>query len=104
MIDKETFMNLWGKIEASNSGEPGFLFTNDKDAGTNPCAEINLKANQFCNLCEINASDIETQESLIDIVTYDIMVTGELRDEIYRSYSSFILWCCILACNRIICR
>ena len=62
LIDKETFMNLWGKIEASNSGEPGFLFTNDKDAGTNPCAEINLKANQFCNLCEINASDIETQE------------------------------------------
>jgi len=62
MIDKETFMGLWSKIEASNSGEPGFLFTNDKDAGTNPCAEINLKANQFCNLCEINASDIETQE------------------------------------------
>jgi ribonucleoside-diphosphate reductase alpha chain len=61
-IDKETFMGLWEKIEASNSGEPGFLFTNDKDAGTNPCAEINLKANQFCNLCEINASDIETQE------------------------------------------
>jgi len=62
MIDKDTFMGLWQKIEASNSGEPGFLFTNDKDAGTNPCAEINLKANQFCNLCEINASDIETQE------------------------------------------
>jgi ribonucleoside-diphosphate reductase alpha chain len=61
-IDKETFLDLWKKIEASNSGEPGFLFTNDKDAGTNPCAEINLKANQFCNLCEINASDIETQE------------------------------------------
>jgi len=62
LIDKETFIGLWAKIEASNSGEPGFLFTNDKDAGTNPCAEINLKANQFCNLCEINASDIETQE------------------------------------------
>jgi len=62
MIDRDTFMGLWQKIEASNSGEPGFIFTNDKDAGTNPCAEINLKANQFCNLCEINASDIETQE------------------------------------------
>jgi len=61
-INKDTFLDLWKKIEASNSGEPGFLFTNDKDAGTNPCAEINLKANQFCNLCEINASDIETQE------------------------------------------
>jgi ribonucleoside-diphosphate reductase alpha chain len=61
-IDEPTFMDLWKKIELSNSGEPGFLFTNDKDAGTNPCAEINLKPNQFCNLCEINASDIESQE------------------------------------------
>lgn len=61
-IDRETFLDLWKKIELSNSGEPGFIFTNDKDAGTNPCAEINLKANQFCNLCEINASDLETQE------------------------------------------
>jgi len=61
-IDEPTFMDLWKKIELSNSGEPGFLFTNDKDAGTNPCAEINLKPNQFCNLCEINASDIDSQE------------------------------------------
>ena len=61
-IDKDTVLDLWKKIEASNSGEPGFLFTNDKDAGTNPCAEINLKPNQFCNLCEINASDLTTQE------------------------------------------
>lgn len=61
-IDKDTFLELWKKIELSNSGEPGFIFTNDKDAGTNPCAEINLKANQFCNLCEINASDLDTQE------------------------------------------
>ena len=61
-INKKTFLELWKKIELSNSGEPGFIFTNDKDAGTNPCAEINLKANQFCNLCEINASDLESQE------------------------------------------
>ena len=61
-IDKPVFLDLWKKIELSNSGEPGFLFTNDKDAGTNPYAEINLKPNQFCNLCEINASNIDTQE------------------------------------------
>jgi len=65
-IEKNTFLELWKKIELSNSGEPGFLFSNDKDAGTNPCAEINLKPNQFCNLCEINASDIETQEEYND--------------------------------------
>jgi ribonucleoside-triphosphate reductase len=63
-IDRETFLDLWKKIELSNSGEPGFLFTNDKDAGTNPCAEINLKSNQFCNVNEINGSDIESQEDL----------------------------------------
>lgn len=63
-IDKDTFLNLWKKIELSNSGEPGFLFTNDKDYGTNPCAEISLKANQFCNLCEVNVSNIDSQEDL----------------------------------------
>jgi len=63
-IEKDIFLNLWKKIELSNSGEPGFIFSNDKDAGTNPCAEINLKPNQFCNLCEVNASTIESQEDL----------------------------------------
>lgn len=63
-IDKETFLDLWKKIELSNSGEPGFIFTNDKDQGTNPCAEISLKPNQFCNLCEVNVSDLKSQEDL----------------------------------------
>ncbi len=63
-IEKDTFLELWKKIELSNSGEPGFIFSNDKDAGTNPCAEINLKPNQFCNLCEVNASTVESQEDL----------------------------------------
>ncbi len=63
-IEKDIFLELWKKIELSNSGEPGFIFSNDKDAGTNPCAEINLKPNQFCNLCEVNASTIESQEDL----------------------------------------
>ena len=36
-ITKEQFMNLWAKIEASGSGEPGFYLSNDKDWFTNPC-------------------------------------------------------------------
>jgi ribonucleoside-diphosphate reductase alpha chain len=63
-IQAEDFFSLWKDIEDSKAGEPGFLFTNDKDAGTNPCAEINLKPNQFCNLCEIMGGDIESQEDL----------------------------------------
>ena len=37
---------------------------NDKDWGTNPCCEIALRPFQFCNLCEVNASDIESQDDL----------------------------------------
>ena len=61
-ITEDEFMGLWEKIEASNAGEPGFLFSNDKDYGTNPCAEIALRPYQFCNLCEINATDVVDQE------------------------------------------
>ena len=60
-ITKETFLDLWAKVEASNSGEPGFFFTNDLELGTNPCAEISLNSFQFCNLVEINASDVKDQ-------------------------------------------
>lgn len=61
-ITKPAFDKLWERVEASGSGEPGLYFTNDKDWGTNPCVEIGLRPNQFCNLVEINASDIEDQE------------------------------------------
>tara|TARA_A200000159_G_scaffold164928_1_gene197517 strand:- start:3821 stop:5683 length:1863 start_codon:yes stop_codon:yes gene_type:complete len=61
-ITKEYFLSLWDRIKASGSGEPGFYFTNDKDWGTNPCCEIGLRPFQFCNLVEINASNIEGQE------------------------------------------
>jgi len=63
-ITKEFFMDLWKRVEVSGAGEPGIYFTNDKDWGTNPCCEIALRPNQFCNLCEVNVSDIESQEDL----------------------------------------
>jgi len=63
-ITKEYFMDLWKRVEASGAGEPGIYLTNDKDWGTNPCCEIALRPYQFCNLTEINASDIESQEDL----------------------------------------
>tara|TARA_R110000744_G_scaffold34094_1_gene79679 strand:+ start:5500 stop:7359 length:1860 start_codon:yes stop_codon:yes gene_type:complete len=63
-IDEEYFMNLWKRIEASGSGEPGIYFSNDKDWGTNPCCEIALRPYQFCNLTEINVSDVVSQNDL----------------------------------------
>ena len=63
-VTKEFFLNLWNKIELSGSGEPGFYFTNNPDWGTNPCCEIALRPYQFCNLCEVNVSDVTSQDDL----------------------------------------
>jgi len=63
-ITEEFFFELWEKIKSSGSGEPGIYFTNDKDWGTNPCCEIALRPYQFCNLTEVNVSNVESQEDL----------------------------------------
>ena len=68
-VPKLEFDALWKRIEASGSGEPGIYWTNNKDWGTNPCCEIGLRPYQFCNLCEVNVSDIESQEDLNNRVT-----------------------------------
>ena len=60
-ITKEFFMDLWKRVELSGAGEPGIYLNNDKDWGTNPF--------QFCNLCEVNVSNIESQEDLNARVT-----------------------------------
>ena len=62
--EKEQFLDIWKRIEASGAGEPGIYFTNNLEWGTNPCCEIALRPFQFCNLCEVNVSDIESQEDL----------------------------------------
>ncbi len=68
-VGEDEFKALWKRIEASGSGEPGIYWTNNKDWGTNPCCEIALRPYQFCNLCEVNVSDITCQEDLNDRVT-----------------------------------
>ena len=65
----QEFFDLWKRIEASGSGEPGIYWTNNLDWGTNPCCEIALRPYQFCNLCEVNVSDVVDQEDLNNRVT-----------------------------------
>ncbi len=67
-ITKDYFMDLWKRIEASGAGEPGIYLTNDKDWGTNPCCEIALRPFQFCNLTEVNVSNVVSQEDFEDRV------------------------------------
>tara|TARA_R110000796_G_scaffold6206_1_gene22345 strand:- start:3372 stop:5243 length:1872 start_codon:yes stop_codon:yes gene_type:complete len=67
-VTKEFFLDLWKRVEASNAGEPGIYLSNDKDWGTNPCCEIGLRPFQFCNLTEVNVSNIKGQDDLEDRV------------------------------------
>lgn len=61
---REEWDAIWQKVEDSGSGEPGVFWTNDYDMGSNPCCEIALNPNQYCNLVEVNVSDVTTQEEL----------------------------------------
>jgi len=65
-VKKHEFDSLWKMVVDSNSGEPGIYFTNDPEYGTNPCCEISLRPFTFCNLTEINAGTVESQEDLDD--------------------------------------
>ena len=63
-LNKNDFFKLWKRVELSRAGEPGIYMSNDKDWGTNPCCEIALRPHQFCNLVEVNVSDVDNQEEL----------------------------------------
>lgn len=63
-VSASEFRALMKRVQASGCGEPGVYWTNNADWGTNPCCEISLRACQFCNLTEVNASDVESQEDL----------------------------------------
>ena len=67
-VTEKEFMDLWKRVEASGSGEPGLYWSNNQDWGTNPCCEIALRPYQFCNLCEVNVSDVADQADLNDRV------------------------------------
>lgn len=61
-VTEVEFIELMKRVEASGCGEPGVYWTNNKDWGTNPCCEIALRPYQMCNLTEINAGAISSQD------------------------------------------
>ena len=83
-VKKKDFFNIWEKVKESGAGEPGVYFTNDSEWGTNPCAEIALRPFQFCNLCEVNVNDVETQQDLNDRVS-----AASLIGTLQASYTNF---------------
>lgn len=83
--DVVTFMKEWTSLIASNSGERGIFNLEAAKkmspkrressliVGTNPCAEIQLRSKQFCNLSEVVAredDDIDTMLDKIETATW----------------------------------
>ena len=83
-VTEEEFATLMKAVEASGCGEPGVYWTSNPDWGTNPCCEIGLRPFQFCNLCEVNASDVVDQVDL-DQRCWAASVIGTLQ----AGYSDF---------------
>jgi ribonucleoside-diphosphate reductase alpha chain len=63
-VKEQDFAEVWKRIRNSGSGEPAFFLSSNAEWGTNPCCEISLRPNQMCNLTEINASSVTSQEDL----------------------------------------
>ena len=63
-VTREEFYEIMQAVQASGAGEPGVYWTSNEEWGTNPCCEIGLRPFQFCNLCEVNVSDVEDQHDL----------------------------------------
>jgi ribonucleoside-diphosphate reductase alpha chain len=74
----EEFKHVYDMCIASNAGEPGFFWTNDFEWGTNPCAEIGLQSNQFCNLTTTNLTGIKNEKDL-DNRVYAAALLGTLQ-------------------------
>jgi ribonucleoside-triphosphate reductase len=81
---KEEFMAIYEACKNSRAGEPGFYWTNDLDWGANPCVEIGLRPNQFCNLTTINCNGIYSKKEFLRRVR-----AATLLGTLQAAYTSF---------------
>lgn len=81
---KTLFNNTIDACFNSNAGEPGILWTNDLDEGTQPCVELSLRNNGLCNLSEVNVAACRTFDELSDAVRAAVIL-GTLQ----AGYTSF---------------
>lgn len=64
-VSKDEFMSIFEACQKSGAGEPGFYWTNNLNWGANPCVEIALRSNQFCNLTTLNASGCHNEKEFL---------------------------------------
>lgn len=69
-LAEEKFRKVLSRIRVNQTGEPGIFWTNNYFMGANPCVEIGLHSNQFCNLSTINVAKINNQKEFNDACFY----------------------------------
>jgi len=84
-IKKKEFNLFWERIKASRAGEPGISWTNNPEYGFNPCHEISLRPYSFCNLVEINGSDITSEADY-----YERCKVASFIATLQASYTDFV--------------
>lgn len=95
---KEEFLKIMD-LNRKSFGEPGFMFTNNLDHGTNPCGEIGIDPTiehfkngilcketgfGFCNLCEVNVAACKN-----DYKFYEACRAAAFIGTLQASYTSF---------------
>jgi ribonucleoside-triphosphate reductase (thioredoxin) len=83
-VGEEEFRHIYDMCIKSNAGEPGFSWTNNIEMGYNPCHEIALNSNQFCNLTSVNLTGIKNEKDFQNRV-YAATLLGTLQ----ASYTDF---------------
>lgn len=83
-VTQEEFFHIFQMCKDSGAGEPGFSWTDNPDWGFNPCHEISLNPNQFCNLTTINQTGINSEKDFLNRV-YSASLIGTLQ----ASYTDF---------------
>lgn len=74
----EEFSHIYDMCKVSKAGEPGVSWTNNLDMGFNPCHEIALNNNQFCNLTSINQTGIVDKKDFLSRI-YSATLIGTVQ-------------------------
>lgn len=78
------FDKIFTQCQKSECGEPGVVWSNVNDWLVNPCCEISMPSNGFCNLTSVNLGSVESQEDFNERAYY-ASVLGTLQ----ASYTDF---------------
>lgn len=83
-VTYEEFKELYEACKDSRAGEPGFFWTDDPDMGTNPCVEIGMVSDQFCNLSIVNQTGVKSEDDF-----YSRIYSATLLGTLQASYTDF---------------